>query len=148
MSARLCLLCNELISLDDNFKIVLSQEHRTVIIDKTSGRSHVLMSKRATTLMLRRQQRKAEPQTWVINPKQSPVAEAPIPVEETVSTAPGPENNMEIKKRERESKKQAKREAKLLRRAERKRQQELEAASDSTSLEQEPVSLEKMPANA
>jgi len=47
----------------------------------------------------------------VINPKQSPVAEAPIPVEETVSTAPGPENNMEIKKRERESKKQAKREA-------------------------------------
>jgi hypothetical protein len=29
-----------------------------------------------------------------------------------------------------------------------KQQQEIEAASDSTNLEQEPVSLEKMPANA
>ncbi len=77
---RLCILCEELITPDENFEILSEHEKRLVVIDKTTGRSHVLMSKRMTALILRRQ-RKLEPKTWVrtIEPVQ-----APTPVEESV----------------------------------------------------------------
>ncbi len=87
MSTRLCEICDQLIEFDANkFQSFSNGNHRLVVIEQSTGRSHVLLSEKKTARVLARRQRKAEPQTWVINPKQSPVAEAPIPVEETVSS--------------------------------------------------------------
>ena len=94
MSTRLCEICDQLIEFDaDNFQSFSNGNHRLVVVEKSTGRSHVLLSEKKTARVLAQRQRKAEPQMWVINPQQSPAVEAPTPVEETISTAPGIEQS-------------------------------------------------------
>ena len=63
MSTRLCEICDDLIEFDaDNFQSFSNGNHRLVVVEKSTGRSHVFLSEKKTARVLARRQRKAEPQ--------------------------------------------------------------------------------------